>query len=81
KDFVMGPNPFSESIILRFRNSSGTEQLEIFNLNGKQVMETTISSNPFELDMASLRDGPYVMVIQGPYGNYSEKIVKLSREL
>lgn len=80
KDFVMGPNPFRESILLKFRHIAANDQLSLFTLKGEEVFTTNIAANPYELNLSALDDGPYILVVRGEWGNFREKIVKVGRQ-
>jgi len=77
KEYAIGPNPFNDKLLLRFRNLTGGEEVKLWNLEGKLVLHTTLTSNPTELNLEKLIDGPYVMVLTGPFGEVRETIFKI----
>jgi len=78
KEFALGPNPTSDKILLMFSSITGEEYVRIYNLEGKLMGEKAIELNPFELDISSIPDGPYVLVVKGGPESYTEKIYKIS---
>ena len=78
-EYLMGPNPFEESIIFRFRNHSPEIILEVFDMEGKHIGNHEVLSNPYEMDLSGLSDGPYILLINGPWGVGKEKIIKVSK--
>lgn len=74
------PNPFSREAAIRLHLSSQTDiLLEVFDLNGKQLLSTAYPGLPagsqtLSLDGKNLAPGMYVLHIQGEGVNYNEKI-------
>ncbi len=79
KEYLMGPNPFDESITFQFRSFTPEIYLEIFNIEGKLVSRHEVFSNPSELFLPDFDDGTYMLLINGPWGVYKEKIIKISQ--
>lgn len=79
KEYIIGPNPVQDRLLLRFRNLSGQENIQVYNLQGKLMRDEIVSSNPFEVNFAALPDGPYVLVLNGPFGQIKETIVKIDK--
>ncbi len=73
---VVGPNPFQESLMLSFFQSSDFDTLRVLDMNGKLLLSREIDSNPLQLDLGFLPDGPYLLVVEGELGSYREKIIK-----
>jgi hypothetical protein len=49
-------------------------------MKGTVVAASEISTNPVEVDLAALNDGPYMILIRGPQGTFREKVIKVSQE-
>lgn len=79
KEYAIGPNPFQDRLLLRFRNLTGEEKVKIWNQEGKLVLDKVVSSNPFELHVADLSDGSYIMQLVGPFGKVKETIIKIAQ--
>ena len=79
KDYQMGPNPFEESITIRFRNYSPDIILEVFDMEGKHISNHGILSNPYQIDLSELGSGSYILLINGPWGERKEKIIKAGK--
>ncbi|MEX2426923.1 MAG: M1 family aminopeptidase, partial [Bacteroidales bacterium] len=79
KEYLMGPNPFDESITIQFRSLTPEVYLEVFNLEGKLVSRQEVLSNPHELYLPGFDDGAYMLLINGPWGVHKEKIIRVSK--
>ena len=77
KGFLLGPNPFEESIIIRFRTHTMDSIIEIFDMGGKHIGNHEVLSNPFEIDLSELDNGSYILSIDGDGGVWKEKIIKV----
>lgn len=76
KGMAIGPNPFRENLIIKLKNSTGTEFFEVYNMDGKLVASGEIHSNPCQISLKTLGNGPYILIIEGEWGRYKEKIIK-----
>jgi aminopeptidase N len=79
KEYLMGPNPFEESILFRFRNHTPEILLEVIDMEGKHIGSHEVLSNPYEMDLSELGSGTYVLLINGPWGVSKEKIIKANK--
>jgi len=77
KDFVYGPNPAENYLILKFRNHTGLELLSVYTLEGKLVKEVRVTSNPYQLDLSHMDDGTYVLTFDNSMVKEPVKIVKV----
>lgn len=80
RDVVIGPNPFTEKMLLQFSQLTEGVFLEVYNLKGALVLQTSVTTNPSEIDLSGLQEGAYVIRVITPEGNYTEKILKVARE-
>lgn len=78
KEFVVGPNPFRSTFLLRFSQFTGQVSLEVMDMKGTVVKSSDITTNPFKVDLAELSDGFYMILIRGPQGTFREKVIKVS---
>ena len=80
------PNPAVNQITVSLEaQEEGTVQLQVFDLNGKQVMETRTSlqtgSNQPSIDISALSTGMYFIHISGQKGDSSQfKFVKVNEQ-
>ena len=77
--FKIFPNPAVNSVYLSLPSSTGTSVINVFDFNGKKVMEKQISSNTVSqsLDVSTLAAGVYqVTLVQGT----QQQTVKLIKE-
>jgi aminopeptidase N len=79
KEYLMGPNPFKESLLFRFRNHTPEILLEVIDMEGKHIGSHEVPSNPYKMDLSELGNGTYVLLIKGPWGVRKEKIIKVSK--
>lgn len=84
-DFVdqinLYPNPVVNYLNIRFKkNESVNYQLQLFDINGKQIIKTSLNSqnNNHKLDVSLLSNGIYVLSISSVETNYKKsfKIIK-----
>ncbi|MCT2564250.1 T9SS type A sorting domain-containing protein [Chryseobacterium herbae] len=58
------PNPVSDLLIVSWKGNK-EEKAEIFNMEGRKVMETTISNNRNKIDVSNLPSGNYILTVKG----------------
>ncbi len=80
KEFVVGPNPFRSTLLLRFSQFTDQVSLEVLDMKGTVVKASDITTNPFEVDLAALNDGSYMILVRGPQGTFREKVIKVSND-
>jgi len=74
------PNPASDLIKVEFDNDISTDNtLEIRDINGKlfQSHHISVDENPFELNIAQLESGIYLIKFQNGSNTYVQRIIKL----
>ena len=79
RQYILGPNPVSDEFFIKFINTSHIDSIVILNQNGQEVMRYFDMENPVKLDLSSLADGAYVLVMNDAKNTYQEQIVKVSR--
>jgi len=74
--FSVHPNPAAGIINITFdTNATQISQAEIFDINGKSVLKTTI--NDKEIDVHSLSTGTYILSLKDTDGkNHTQKFIK-----
>ncbi|WP_223607704.1 T9SS type A sorting domain-containing protein [Chryseobacterium sp. OSA05B] len=58
------PNPVSDLLIVSWKGNK-EEKAEIFNMEGRKVMETTIGSERNKINVSNLPSGNYILTIKG----------------
>lgn len=58
------PNPASDVLIVSWKGNK-EEKAEIFNMEGRKVMETTIGSDRNKIDVSNLPSGNYILTVKG----------------
>ena len=72
------PNPTPGRLFVELESISGEAQLQIYDIYGKLIMETTVNDRLTELNIEHFADGVYMLrVIQG---NESSKMVKVVKQ-
>jgi len=58
------PNPASDVLIVVLKGNK-EEKAEIYNMEGRKVMETTIESGKGKIDISNLQSGNYILTVKG----------------
>lgn len=76
-DYVFYPNPVKEQLTFRQVNHLREVQIELYDLNGKKVLDHFSNQSEQNIDVSGLAKGTYVYRLVDSKGNYaSGKIVK-----
>ncbi|GEN72795.1 T9SS type A sorting domain-containing protein [Chryseobacterium lathyri] len=67
------PNPVSDVLIVLLKGNK-EEKAEIYNMEGRKVMETTIRNNSNRIDVSNLPSGNYILTVKEI--NLSAKFIK-----
>lgn len=77
ESLLIYPNPVKNSVTIDFSNSlSKRTQLNIYDVNGKLVIQRTIHSSKVRLNLSDLKPGFYYLQCIGADRNTIEKIIK-----
>ena len=79
RKFVYWPNPVIDNLFVRFTNTSAIEEVAITNMNGQELIRHKAAENPVIMNLRSLADGPYLLVVHDADRTYLERIVIISR--
>lgn len=72
KEFSIGPNPASDIIHFEAKNvSAGNAMVQVFDLTGKLMFETAISTDKLQLSVSSLKNGIYFVKL----GDKTRKLI------
>ncbi len=75
-NFSVFPNPFKDNLMLSFDENLYTEfQVEILNLEGKLVIQSTVRNNQ-EIKVSSLLSGTYIVNLKNGDKVLSKKVIK-----
>ncbi|HBV17685.1 T9SS type A sorting domain-containing protein [Chryseobacterium carnipullorum] len=58
------PNPVSDQLIIILKGNK-EEKAEIYNMEGRKVMETTIGNNNNKINVSNLPSGNYILTVKG----------------
>lgn len=58
------PNPVSDQLIVILKGNK-EEKAEIYNMEGRKVMETTIGNNNNKINVSNLPSGNYILTVKG----------------
>ena len=78
RKFIFGPNPVLDELFIQFINASNIDEILITNMSGQEVFRLLDAENPVMMDLSTLADGPYVLVMHDSDRTYKERIVKIS---
>lgn len=76
--YAFGPNPVEDALYIRLFNNTPNNEVKITNMSGQKLLGQKFTENPVRMDLSSLADGPYVLVIQDSEQTYMERIVKVN---
>ncbi len=74
-DFEVHPNPANEKIAIRSSSYKDTK-IEIFNIEGKAVVGLSLQGPETEINISGFPNGMYLLLISGPKGTNTKKIMK-----
>jgi hypothetical protein len=77
KQFVMGPNPVTGELRIRFLNNTRIDRIAVTNMSGQEVWSKTDVENPVRLNLSGLAAGSYLLVMYDADRSYREKFVKI----
>lgn len=73
--FNVFPNPTRD--ILNISHSEHFNKVQIFDLNGKEIISDVLNFTSTEINTINLNQGCYFGVLSGPYGKVNFKFIKL----
>lgn len=73
--FNVYPNPTRD--ILNINNSEHFNKVQIFDINGKEIISDVLNFTSTEINTKNLNQGCYFGVLSGPYGKVNFKFIKL----
>lgn len=71
------PNPVSDYLNISVGDLSGTSQYQLFDLSGRQLLNSNFTGNQYKLDLSGLNKGSYVMVLTN---NNNSRIFRIIRQ-
>jgi subtilisin family serine protease len=75
-DFIVYPNPTSDSITFSLPQNSNIEKITLYNILGQKVLEKNISSQLPTLSLESLTNGTYFYKMESATFTKNGKIIK-----
>ncbi|HAG15109.1 MAG TPA: hypothetical protein DCG69_01095 [Bacteroidales bacterium] len=77
KDLMVYPNPNDGKFYIQLKDSFVSNyKIEVFNLVGMKVLETTSSTQKTEININLLKQGVYFVRVDDGKNIYTQKIVK-----
>jgi len=76
--FTFGPNPVTDEFYIQFINATHIDEILITNLSGQEVMRFEDMENPVRMNLSSLADGAYILVMNDANRTFQERIVKVT---
>ena len=75
--FTFGPNPATESIKLFMANTTEEVSINIVDIMGKLMLETTASGETITVNTSELPQGSYIIRIHDGEDSYTRRMVKM----
>ncbi|MFZ5942149.1 MAG: M1 family aminopeptidase [Bacteroidota bacterium] len=76
--YTLGPNPFSEALVLQFAAPATERMVSITGIDGKESARFSFSDQSVKLPLSQLQDGPYLLTITDGENQYTDKVIKVS---
>ena len=74
--FVIYPNPaLNGQVTIKIDASTDKSSMKLYDLSGRKVLETLLSSSSTILDVSSLKRGMYIVRVTNTSGIYSQKLM------
>ncbi len=70
------PNPATDFLNINIINSLGTNEINLFTINGKLLQKQTTNNSNSKIDLTNLSPGTYIIRIKSGNYNYQQKIIK-----
>ncbi len=70
------PNPVNNTLNVILKESLNSTDVDLFNANGKFLMNKKVDSSEMKIDMQNLEDGIYYLVIRSKYKSILRRIIK-----
>ena len=70
----MYPNPAKQSLNI-VSYAAGINSISIFNLNGQEILNTTVNANQIRINTSSLSNGVYIVDIKSNNHSVKRKLV------
>jgi len=70
------PVPTSDNLNIVYSGQSKLDELMLFDLNGRKVMEKTNLPNEIQLNLSFLQKGTYILIAYSNKKQFVNKIVK-----
>jgi hypothetical protein len=68
------PNPCAD--VLTISNAANYSNVYVYNILGKQVLTSAITSNKMELQLGNYANGVYIIVLKGKDNSFTKRIIK-----
>jgi aminopeptidase N len=77
KQFVIGPNPVTRELRIRFLNNARIDRIVVTNMAGQEVWSREEVETPAQLDLSPLSSGPYLLVLYDDDRTFQEPFIKI----
>ncbi|PID91957.1 MAG: hypothetical protein CSA96_05725 [Bacteroidetes bacterium] len=78
RPYAFGPNPVRDEMRIRFFNQASIDEIQLTGMGGKEIIHIGDAANPCIIDLSSLPNGPYILLLKNNAEAYQEKIIKIS---
>jgi aminopeptidase N len=80
KEVSVFPNPFTDTVVIMFRNNSGKHFVELYDIKGAIVNKWKTNNSELTMPLESLIPGIYIVRIKDDKGFVTKKIIKRRNE-
>lgn len=75
EQFIIYPNPANNLVNIKTKAAAGNTQVEVFDINGRAVMQTKLSTDQTQIDISNLTTGVYILKIANDTATQTEKLI------
>jgi hypothetical protein len=76
KDIAVFPNPSNGIYFVKLNEQTAINHYQIFNQEGKLILENSTSSEEFKIDLTNQPKGIYFLEVKTDKGSLTKKLVK-----
>jgi len=74
--FILNPNPFMDSVNIRFRDDHTERRVTVTGLNGRIYYDNRTATKSLQMDLSYLRIGLYLLSVEEKGVRVTEKIIR-----
>ncbi len=75
EQFMVYPNPANNLVNIKTKAVNGDTKIQIFDINGRSVMQRNLSVNETQIDVSQLTTGIYILKMTNDTASQTEKLI------